>query len=78
MTLVGALALFAAGILPLWEVRAKGVQAVQVGAWPAPSGITLAADLFSALMVTLAGLMGAAAQMLDPSGYIEAVLGAGR
>jgi multicomponent Na+:H+ antiporter subunit D len=31
---------------------------VQVGGWPAPFGITIVADLFSALMVLLASMMG--------------------
>jgi multicomponent Na+:H+ antiporter subunit D len=30
------------------------MQAVQVGNWPAPFGITLVADLFGAIMVVLA------------------------
>jgi multicomponent Na+:H+ antiporter subunit D len=37
-----------------------GIQATQIGAWPGPYGITLVADLFSAVMVVLAGLMGLA------------------
>jgi multicomponent Na+:H+ antiporter subunit D len=34
-------------------VESDGVQSVQVGAWPAPIGITLVADMFSALMLVI-------------------------
>jgi multicomponent Na+:H+ antiporter subunit D len=37
----------------LVKVNADGIQAVQMGAWPAPLGITLVADLFSALMLVI-------------------------
>ena len=37
----------------LVRVEADGVQSVQAGAWPAPIGITLVADLFSALMLVV-------------------------
>lgn len=40
-------------IVLLVRVDADGVQSVQVGAWPAPIGITLVADLFSALMLVI-------------------------
>jgi multicomponent Na+:H+ antiporter subunit D len=44
----------------LSDVAANGIQTMQMGNWPAPFGITLVADLFSAIMVVLAGLMGLA------------------
>jgi multicomponent Na+:H+ antiporter subunit D len=37
-----------------------GIQATQPGNWPAPFGITLVADLLSAIMTVLAALMGLA------------------
>lgn len=39
-------------------VSENGIQSVQVGNWPAPYGITLVADAFSAIMVVLTGFMG--------------------
>ncbi|HMO04167.1 MAG TPA: Na+/H+ antiporter subunit D [Kiritimatiellia bacterium] len=48
-----ALALFNA-------VRTDGVLVLQLGSWPAPFGITFVADLFSAIMLVLSGLMGLA------------------
>jgi multicomponent Na+:H+ antiporter subunit D len=55
----GGLALLAAGAALLWAVAARGILVLQLGNWPAPFGVTLVADLFSALMVAVTGLMGA-------------------
>jgi multicomponent Na+:H+ antiporter subunit D len=41
-------------------VRAQGILVLQVGGWPAPFGITLAADLLSAAMVLVAGIVAVA------------------
>jgi multicomponent Na+:H+ antiporter subunit D len=57
---VGAAALLVAGLQLLRAVQQEGIQAARMGNWPAPFGITLVADLFSAIMVALAGLMGLA------------------
>ena len=54
----GAVALLGAGAALLAAVQRDGILAVQVGNWPAPFGITFVADLFSAIMVLLAGLLG--------------------
>ena len=56
----GTLVLMGAGIALLWDVRANGIRVVQAAGWPAPFGITLVADLFSAIMVAVASVMGAA------------------
>lgn len=55
---VGAAGLLGAALGLLVSVAQNGIQVVQIGNWPAPFGITLVADLFSAIMVGLAGLMG--------------------
>jgi multicomponent Na+:H+ antiporter subunit D len=51
--------LVAAGVL-FWIVHREGVVVVQVGGWRAPFGITLAADLFSALLVLVTAIVGLA------------------
>jgi multicomponent Na+:H+ antiporter subunit D len=56
----GAFGLMAAGAYLLHQVAKHGIQAVQIAGWPAPFGITLIADLFSAIMVAVTGLIGAA------------------
>ncbi len=56
--LLGAGGLLAAAGSLLHGVWQNGPMALQLGNWPAPFGITLAADLFSAIMVVLAALMG--------------------
>ncbi len=60
VSLVGAAALLLAAVALLLTVRADGILVVHVGGWEAPFGITLVADLFSAIMVVLTGLMGLA------------------
>jgi len=42
----------------LWYVMEHGIQAVQMGNWPAPFGISFVADTLSASMVLITGFMG--------------------
>lgn len=56
----GAVALFLAGGVLFAAVERHGILAVTLGGWPAPFGITLVADLFSAAMVAMTGFMGLA------------------
>jgi multicomponent Na+:H+ antiporter subunit D len=58
--LIGGVALLGAGLALVAAVAARGILVLQIGNWPAPFGITLVADLFSALMVAITGVMGAA------------------
>ncbi len=58
ISVVGAAALLLAAAWLLTSIWQGGIQAVQIGDWAAPFGITLVADLFSAIMVLLTGLMG--------------------
>ena len=55
---LGSAAHLLVALLLLWTVRQDGILATQVGNWPAPFGITLVADLFSAIMTVLGALMG--------------------
>ena len=57
---LGTAALLMTALALLDSVSRSGIQSAQMGKWPAPFGITLVADLFSAIMVVLAGLMGLA------------------
>ncbi len=58
LSAVGAGITLLAGAVLLYAVWTQGILAVQVGNWSAPFGITFVADLLSAIMVTLSGLMG--------------------
>jgi len=58
ISVCGAAALSSASLLLLATVWREGIKTLQVGSWPAPFGIALVADLFSAMMVAVAGLMG--------------------
>jgi multicomponent Na+:H+ antiporter subunit D len=60
VSLIGTGALLASSIALVLDVYRNGIQAEQMGSWPAPYGITLVADLFSAVMVLLAGIVGMA------------------
>jgi len=53
LTFVGVATALGASIAILVQVDRDGPQATQVGGWPVPIGITLVADLFSALMLVI-------------------------
>jgi multicomponent Na+:H+ antiporter subunit D len=55
---LGAAASCAAAFVVLAVVWQRGIITTDLGGWPAPYGITLVADLFSAVMLCLAGTMG--------------------
>lgn len=57
--IAGAVAHVAASWVLLDAVLERGVVVTQPGSWPAPYGITLAADLFGAAMVMVASVVGA-------------------
>lgn len=50
-------ALFAAAMVLLVRVYTQGPISLQVGGWPFPAGIGLQADMFSAAMVLVAGIL---------------------
>ena len=60
LSLLGAFLLVGAAFGLLADVTQQGIQVAQMGNWPAPYGITLVADLFSAIMIMLTALMGLA------------------
>ncbi len=69
--MAGALALVAAAVVLVVAVWRHGVLAVQMGAWPAPFGITLVADHFSAGLVLVAAVIGLAG-VLYAAGSLDA------
>jgi len=68
LAIAGAVALQAAGLALLAVVWRDGICVTQAGGWPAPFGITLVADLLSALMVVLAGVVGLAVILFSLAG----------
>jgi len=60
LSTIGAAGLLGAALALLNSIWQNGIQAIQFGGWVAPFGITLVADLLSAIMVVLTGLMGLA------------------
>lgn len=58
--LVGATVLLVVAVILLAVVWEDGIRSVQMGDWPAPFGITIVVDTFSAVMVLLAAIVGLA------------------
>ena len=52
LTLIGLAVSFATSLVLIAKVKADGVQALTLGSWPAPFGITMVSDMVSALLVT--------------------------
>ncbi|NLG74112.1 MAG: Na+/H+ antiporter subunit D [Chloroflexi bacterium] len=61
ITVISTTALLLAALFLLVQVRSDGIQTIHIGGWQAPFGVTMVADLFSALMVVLAAIIGLAA-----------------
>jgi multicomponent Na+:H+ antiporter subunit D len=68
LNVIGAGALLCVSVSLLLSVWRHGIQATQIGNWPAPFGITLVADLLAAIMVVLGGLMGLAVAVYSLAG----------
>lgn len=49
---IGLLVSLVAGLVLIAKVKADGIQAITLGSWPAPFGITMVSDMFSAILVT--------------------------
>ncbi|TVQ17004.1 MAG: Na+/H+ antiporter subunit D [Bacteroidetes bacterium] len=56
--------------LILIDVQQNGILAIQPGSWDAPYGITLVADLFSAIMMTTTSFVGIIVMIYSP-GFID-------
>jgi multicomponent Na+:H+ antiporter subunit D len=61
VSVLGAAGLLAAGVAILARASGGEISVTRLGAWPAPFGITLVADLLAAIMVLLAGVVGSCA-----------------
>jgi multicomponent Na+:H+ antiporter subunit D len=73
----GAAALLLAAVALFARVESAGVQAVQLGSWPAPFGISLVADLLSALMVLVSATVGLAVAVYATTEVDERTLATG-
>jgi len=68
LAFAGALGILTTALALLVRVDRNGIQVLQVGGWPAPFGITLVADVFSALLLVMVGIIGAAVTATSFSG----------
>lgn len=57
ISILGTAVLAGAGAAIVYQVHTNGIQAVQMGDWPAPFGITLVADPLSAGLVAITGFV---------------------
>lgn len=73
IALLGTAGLLAAGLWLLYCTQQSGFVVMQMGGWQAPYGITFVADLLSAVLVVLTGMIGLMvaiyAQVAIPSGH---------
>tara|TARA_R100001591_G_scaffold63267_3_gene72953 strand:- start:8164 stop:9672 length:1509 start_codon:yes stop_codon:yes gene_type:complete len=60
ISLFATTALLGSGIWLLSSIRETGFVVMQMGGWAAPFGITIVADLLSAIMIVLTGIIGLA------------------
>lgn len=57
---IGSVLHLVCGVMLFVAVERDGIQVVQAGAWPAPFGITIVADLLASMLVVAAGFVGVA------------------
>jgi multicomponent Na+:H+ antiporter subunit D len=72
LSVIGSVGLVFASVMLMVEVLDQGVVAAQMGQWAAPFGITLVADLLSAVMVVITGITGLAVAVYALSDIDEA------
>jgi multicomponent Na+:H+ antiporter subunit D len=71
LALVGAAGQAGVAIWLLVIVQQRGIQLLMVGNWPAPFGIALVADLFSAMMVMMAAIVALTIAIYSQAGMDE-------
>lgn len=72
VSVLGTGVLFGAGAVLIRQVHGHGIQAIQMGSWPAPFGITLVADYLSAGLVAVTGFVAVAVSIYALVGIDEA------
>lgn len=77
LSILGALFHFGACIFLLFKVYHNGIVTTQIGNWPAPFGITIAADHLSAIMVAVTGILNLAVMVYSKAEINPNLLKAG-
>ncbi|MFZ6027138.1 MAG: Na+/H+ antiporter subunit D [Chloroflexota bacterium] len=77
LSLLGSAGMAVVAFWLLLHVRQQGLQVMQAGNWPAPFGISLVIDLFSAIMVAVSALVALAVAVYGQAGIDERRLRAG-
>lgn len=68
ISILGTVVLFGVGATLIYQVQAQGILAAQMGNWPAPFGITLVVDYFSAGLVAATGFVALAVAIYSLAG----------
>ncbi|PQJ35970.1 Na+/H+ antiporter subunit D [Salinibacter sp. 10B] len=71
LSVLGAIVMFGVGGGLVYQVQSHGILAVQMGNWPAPFGITLVVDYFSAGLVAVSGFVALAVAVYALAGIDE-------
>jgi multicomponent Na+:H+ antiporter subunit D len=69
-SLLASILLNAVSVIILLEVNQNGIMVMQLGSWAAPYGITLVADMLSALMMVTTSFVGIIVMIYSP-GFID-------
>lgn len=68
LAIAGSVIQLVVSLLIITKVNNHGIMATQIGNWPAPYGITIVADLFSAIMLVLSAIIAVAVSIYSISG----------
>ena len=68
IAMAGSVLLLASGLALFVSVEAAGIHVLQIGAWRAPFGITLVADLLAAVLTVAVGVVGTAIALVAFAG----------
>jgi multicomponent Na+:H+ antiporter subunit D len=69
-SLLSSIVLMAVSVMILIDVQHNGIMVMQTGSWPAPYGITLVADIFSAIMMLTTSFVSVIIMIYSP-GFID-------
>jgi multicomponent Na+:H+ antiporter subunit D len=69
-SILSSIALTYVSVMILVDVQGNGIMVMQTGSWPAPYGITLVADIFSAIMMLTTSFVSVVIMIYSP-GFID-------
>lgn len=58
LSLIAIISVFIVTIILIFQIKAEGIQSIQLGGWEAPFGVSMVADMFAALLVLVTSIIG--------------------